>query len=163
MLFWGGSSSLKLRGLAPNTHLLPSSIPSSLSLLPSGQHSVFDVICSLVVSCTVQNETKQCQLLSIYELFSFLHWHGATSCALVECPSKASSSYALAETVTVQAKLGNLKHVKLFSSSSSDSDSKAGRMIDAYCLGTATQFSSPCRPSAGKERDMVSDFNHFDP
>ena len=35
MLFWGGSSSLKLRGLAPNTHLLPSSFPSSPSLLPS--------------------------------------------------------------------------------------------------------------------------------
>ena len=54
-------------------------------------------------------------------------------------PSK--SSYAPAETVW--AKLG--KDVRLFSSASLDSDSKAGRRIDAYLLGTASGRIFSCR------------------
>ena len=111
-------------------------MPNSLDVcVPVLVHGVFDVFRSLAVSCKVQNETKQCQLMNIYEWFSILqsnlHYVRANRAMLRRKPSELFMQLSHAPADTVRANRAMLRRkppeqrLASISSYFSDSDSKA--------------------------------------
>ena len=132
----GGRGAGGAGGPEPLREAWASLVPNSLDVcVPVLVHGVFDVFRSLAVSCKVQNETKQCQLMNIYEWFSILqsnlHYVRANRAMLLRKPSELFMQLSHAPADTVRANRAMLRRkppeqrLASISSYSSDSDSKA--------------------------------------